>query len=51
MVKDVELYALKDKERKNVIDAKNEADIVIYFIEKSLTEYKDKLLSETIESI
>lgn len=51
MVKDAELYAEKDKERKNAIDAKNEGDSVIYSTEKSLNEYKDKLSSDVVESI
>ena len=51
MVKDAELYAQKDKERKNLIDARNEADSTIYSTEKSLTEYKDKVPSDTVESI
>ncbi|KAI5078579.1 hypothetical protein GOP47_0006250 [Adiantum capillus-veneris] len=51
MVKDAELYAEKDKERKNAIDAKNEADSVIYSTEKSLNEYKDKLPSDVVDNI
>ena len=51
MVKDAELYAQKDKEKKNLIDARNEADSTIYSTEKSLNEYKDKLPSDTIEGI
>ncbi|MCO5551263.1 hypothetical protein L7F22_004762 [Adiantum nelumboides] len=51
MVKDAELYAQKDKERKNVIDARNEADSVIYSTEKSLNEYRDKISSETNQEI
>lgn len=51
MVKDAELHAQKDQERKQLIDAKNEADSVIYSTEKSLNEYKDKLSSDTVEGI
>ncbi|KAH7431110.1 hypothetical protein KP509_08G030000 [Ceratopteris richardii] len=51
MVKDAEMYAEKDKERKNVIDAKNEGDSVIYSTEKSLNEYKDKLPSDVVGNI
>lgn len=51
MVKDAELYAQKDKERKELIDTKNEADSVVYSTEKSLNDYKDKLPAETVESI
>ncbi|KAI5066368.1 hypothetical protein GOP47_0018992 [Adiantum capillus-veneris] len=51
MVKDAELYAQKDKERKSIIDARNEADSVIYSTEKSVNEYKDKVSSETVQEI
>ncbi|KAH7427475.1 hypothetical protein KP509_10G045700 [Ceratopteris richardii] len=51
MVKDAELYAQKDKERKAVIDAKNEADSVIYSTEKSLNEYKEKISSDIVQEI
>lgn len=51
MVKDAELYAQKDKERKELIDTKNEADSVVYSTEKSLNDYKDKLTADTVESI
>lgn len=43
MVKEAELHAQKDQERKALIDIKNSADTTIYSIEKSLGEYKDKI--------
>ena len=51
MVKDAELHAQKDQERKNLIDAKNTADTTIYSIEKSLGEYKEKIPSEIAKEI
>ncbi|KAJ7542075.1 hypothetical protein O6H91_10G088200 [Diphasiastrum complanatum] len=51
MVKDAELYAQKDKEKKQLIDAKNDADTFVYSTEKSLSEYKDKLPKEVIDNI
>lgn len=45
MVRDAESYAAKDKERKAQIEAKNEAEAVIYSAEKSVSEYKDKVSS------
>ena len=42
MVRDAESHAAKDKERKAAIEAKNEAETVMYSAEKSLAEYKDK---------
>nr|GEX72156.1 heat shock 70 kDa protein, mitochondrial [Tanacetum cinerariifolium] len=51
MVRDAELHAQKDSERKNLIDAKNTADTTIYSIEKNLNEYREKLPSEVISEI
>jgi len=33
----------KDRKKREVVDAKNEADTTIHTTEKSLSEYKDKL--------
>ncbi|XVN40611.1 MAG: molecular chaperone DnaK [Rickettsia endosymbiont of Argas persicus] len=46
MVKDAEKNADEDKKRKELIEAKNAADSLIYSTEKNLTEYGDKLSSE-----
>ena len=43
MVREAEQYAEKDKERKALIDAKNDADNTMYSVERSLNEHKDKL--------
>ncbi|CAO2813603.1 unnamed protein product [Amaranthus hypochondriacus] len=51
MVKDAELHAQKDQERKNLIDARNTADTTIYSVEKSLGEYKEKIPSEIAKEI
>jgi molecular chaperone DnaK (HSP70) len=51
MVKDAELYAQKDQERKQLIDAKNDADTTTYSVEKSLSEHKDKLPQDVVDSI
>jgi molecular chaperone DnaK len=51
MVRDAELHSQKDLERKQAIDAKNEADTTIYSVEKSLTEHKEKLPQDVIDSI
>ncbi|XP_071715494.1 heat shock 70 kDa protein, mitochondrial isoform X1 [Rutidosis leptorrhynchoides] len=51
MVKDAELHAQKDAERKALIDAKNTADTTIYSVEKNLNEYNDKLPSEVVSEI
>ncbi|XP_057976887.1 heat shock 70 kDa protein, mitochondrial [Malania oleifera] len=51
MVKEAELHAQKDKERKTLIDIRNSADTTIYSIEKSLSEYRDKIPSEVATEI
>jgi hypothetical protein len=40
MVRDAEQYAEKDRERKELIEARNEADTLCYSMEKSLQEHK-----------
>lgn len=51
MVKEAELHAQKDQERKTLIDVKNTADTTIYSIEKSLGEFRDKILAEIAREI
>ncbi len=46
MVKDAEQNADEDKKRKELIEARNAADSLVYSTEKTLTEYGDKLSSE-----
>ncbi len=43
MVRDGEAHAEKDKQRKQAIEAKNEAETALYSAEKSVSEYKDKV--------
>jgi molecular chaperone DnaK len=43
MVKDAEAHAKDDEERKELIEAKNKADGLIYSSEKSLKDYGDKI--------
>jgi molecular chaperone DnaK len=43
MVKEAEAHAEEDKQRKELIQAKNELDTIIFSTEKSLSEYGDKL--------
>ncbi len=42
-VKDAEAHAADDKKKKEVAEARNEADTLIYSVEKSMTEYGSKL--------
>jgi molecular chaperone DnaK len=43
MVRDAESHASDDKARREVIDARNQADALIYSVEKTFTEHKAKL--------
>eukprot|EP00262_Sarcandra_glabra_P016380 TRINITY_DN5319_c0_g3_i1.p1 TRINITY_DN5319_c0_g3~~TRINITY_DN5319_c0_g3_i1.p1 ORF type:complete len:679 (+),score=153.60 TRINITY_DN5319_c0_g3_i1:112-2148(+) len=51
MVREAELHAQKDTERKALIDIRNSADTTIYSIEKSLNEYRDKIPAEVTSEI
>lgn len=51
MVKEAELHAQKDQERKALIDIRNSADTTIYSIEKSLGEYKEKIPSDVVKEV
>lgn len=46
MVKEAESHADEDKKRREKIEAKNNADNMIYSVEKSLTEHGDKVSSD-----
>ncbi len=43
MVKDSEIYAEEDRKRKELAEAKNQADSLIYTTEKTLNEHRSKL--------
>ena len=47
LVKDAELHAEEDKKRKELVDARNNADGLIYSAEKSMGELGDKVNSTT----
>ena len=46
-LKDAELHAEEDKKKKELVDARNTADALIYSTEKSIKELGDKIDSET----
>jgi molecular chaperone DnaK len=48
MVQDAELHADEDRKRKEVIDARNQLDSLIYSTEKAFTEHKDKLEADDV---
>jgi molecular chaperone DnaK len=51
MVKDAEENAEADKERRDLIEAKNQAESLIHSTEKSMEEHADKVDPTTIEAI
>ncbi len=51
MVKDAEANASNDKARKELIEAKNQADSAVYETEKSLREFSDKIDEATKSAI
>ena len=51
MVKDAEANAEADKERRELVEAKNQAESLIHSTEKSMEEHADKVDPTTIEAI
>ena len=47
MTKEAEAHAEEDKEKREVVDLKNQADQLIYSTEKTLKEHGDKVSAET----
>jgi molecular chaperone DnaK len=51
MVKEAEAYAEEDRKRRERVEARNALDNLIYSVEKTLREHRDKLSSEDVSSI
>lgn len=58
MIKDAEKHADEDKEKRELIDIRNQADALVYQTEKNLSEYGDKVpedlkskITERVESL
>lgn len=51
MQKDAELHADEDKKRRELVDAKNQADSLVYQTEKSLKDFEGKAPENEIEPI
>jgi molecular chaperone DnaK len=51
MVKDAEAHSAEDKKRREVIEAKNQADQLVYSLEKLLRENKDRLAESEAERV
>jgi molecular chaperone DnaK len=43
LVKDAEMHAEEDKKRKELIEARNQADAMVYSVEKNIKEFGDKV--------
>jgi molecular chaperone DnaK len=51
MTTDAESHAEEDKKKRALVDAKNEADTLVYTVEKSLKDYGDKVTDEEKQTI
>jgi molecular chaperone DnaK len=51
MTKDAESHASEDKRRRQLAEAKNEADTLIYTVEKSVKDYGDKITADDKQKI
>ena len=51
MVKDAEGHAAEDKARRDVIDARNQADSLAYSVEKTINENRDRLPAVDVERV
>jgi molecular chaperone DnaK len=51
MVKDAESHAAEDKGRRDVIDARNQADSLAYATEKTVNEHRDRLPADDVARI
>eukprot|EP01024_Parvocaulis_polyphysoides_P059431 TRINITY_DN6426_c0_g1_i2.p3 TRINITY_DN6426_c0_g1~~TRINITY_DN6426_c0_g1_i2.p3 ORF type:complete len:225 (-),score=54.21 TRINITY_DN6426_c0_g1_i2:714-1388(-) len=51
MVQEADSQKEKDKQKKQFIDAQNEADNLVYSAEKSISEYKDRIPQEVVDEI
>jgi len=51
MVKDAEMHSSEDKKKRELIEARNQADSLVYTTEKALKEHSDKVDEETKKGI
>jgi len=51
MVKDAEAHAADDKTRRDVIDARNQADALAYSVEKTVNESRDRLPAGEVSQV
>src|SRR6185503_15240773 len=51
MVEDAEAHAADDKTRRDVIDARNQADALAYSVEKTVNENRDRLPAAEVSQV
>jgi molecular chaperone DnaK len=51
MVKDAEAHAAEDKSRRELIDARNQADTLAYSVEKTVTEHRDRVPATDVSRV
>ena len=51
MVKDAEAHATEDKARRELIDARNQADSLAYSVEKTITDHRDRLPATDVSQV
>ena len=51
MVKDAEAHAAEDQSRRELIDARNQADSLAYSVEKTVTEHRDRMPATDVQTI
>ena len=51
MVKDAEAHASEDKDRRDLIDARNQADSLAYSVEKTVNENRDRLPATDVSQV
>ncbi len=51
MAKDAESHAADDRKRKEEIEARNQADAMVYNIEKMLKEHRDKISEDDAKNV
>jgi molecular chaperone DnaK len=51
MVKDAEAHAADDKARRELIDARNQADTLAYSVEKTIAENRDRLPAADVSRV
>lgn len=51
MVRDAEAFKESDQQRKMAVDAKNEAETLVYSVKKQLSDFRDKISQEDVKGL